>query len=56
MKHTGDAEEAVPFVQVVVSTRHAVPEALGVEASDLVVLTAVVTDDLAPLPLELGEG
>ena len=51
VEHAGDAEEAQESVEVVGGGLHAVGkvtvESLGVEASDLVVLSTVVSDDFA---------
>ena len=59
MEHARDAEEAQERVQLGRGRRHAgrevAVEALRVEARDLVVLPAVVADDLAGRAAEAGE-
>lgn len=55
VKHAGYAEEAEVVVQLLVRARHVVPEARRVEAGDLVVLPAVVGDDLAAACFEWRE-
>lgn len=59
MEHARDAEEAEVSIELVRRcvrcVREVVVEALGVEAGDLVVLTAVVGDQFAASLLECGE-
>jgi len=52
MEHARDAEESVPVLQIVISLCHPIPEPLRVEACDLIVLTAMVTDDFSTFSFE----
>jgi len=55
MEHARDTEEAVPIVDFGIREGHLIIEALSVETRDLVVLTAVVAEELASFCLERGE-
>ena len=55
MEHARDTEEAVPVVDSGICKGHLIIEALSVETRDLVVLTAVVAEELASFCLECGE-